>query len=144
MRARLRLYHGGVAGLVPGQKLLPPLLTDACSCADHDGEHCRTDRVYLTTDAEEAAVYAALTAPGGGGDVYEVEPIGELEPDPAAAPGTGSYATPAATVVSVIRRDVSAEEAARADARLPSDTREGRASRSTDQLNYCISVEELI
>ena len=112
MRARLRLYHGGVAGLVPGQKLLPPLLTDACSCADYDGEHCRTDRVYLTTDDEEAAVYAALTAPGGGGDVYEVEPVGALEPDPAASAGTGSYATPAATVVRVIRRGVPLEEAA--------------------------------
>jgi len=112
MRARLRLYHGGVAGLSPGQKLLSPLLTDACSCADYDGEHCRNDRVYVTTDAQEAAVYAALATPGGRGDVYEVEPIGELEPHPAAAPGIGSYATPAATVVRVIRRDVSVEEAA--------------------------------
>ena len=57
-------------------------------------------------------MYAALATPGGRGDVYEVEPIGELEPHPAAAPGTGSYATPAATVVRVIRRDVSVEEAA--------------------------------
>lgn len=112
MRARLRLYHGGVAGLIPGQKLLPPLVTDACSCADYDGEHCRADRVYVTTDAEEAAVYAVLTAHRGRGDVYEVEPIGELEPDPAAAPGTGSYAAPAATVVRVIRRGIPVEEAA--------------------------------
>jgi hypothetical protein len=112
MRARLRLYHGGVPGLVPGQNLLPPVLTDACSCADYDGEHCRADRVYVTTDAEEAAVYAALTAPGGRGDVYEVKPICELEPDPAAATGTGSYATPAATLVRVIRRGVPVEEAA--------------------------------
>jgi rifampin ADP-ribosylating transferase len=112
MRARLRLYHGGVPGLIPGEKLLPPLLTDASSCADYDGEHCRADRVYVTTDAEEAAMYAALTAPGGRGDVYEVEPIGELELDPAAAPETSSYATPAATVVRVIRRGVPLEEAA--------------------------------
>ena len=66
----------------------------------------------MTTDAEEAAVYAALAAPGGRGDVYEVEPVGELEPDSAAAPGTASYATPAATVVRVIRRGVPVEEAA--------------------------------
>jgi hypothetical protein len=143
MRARLRLYHGGVAGLVPGQKLLPPLLTDACSCADYDGEHCRTDRVYLTTDAEEAAVYAALTAPGGGGDVYEVEPVGALEPDPAASAGTGSYATPAATVVRVIRRGVPLEEAA-ADARAHPDAGEGEEADLLHQLKYCISVEELI
>ena len=44
MRARLRLYHGGVPGLIPGEKLLPPLLTDAASCTDYDGEHCRADR----------------------------------------------------------------------------------------------------
>jgi hypothetical protein len=40
---------------------------------------------YLTTDAREAAVYAALAAgpgAGGGGDVYAVEPLEELEPDP--------------------------------------------------------------
>jgi hypothetical protein len=61
---------------------------------------------------EEAAVYAALTAPGGRGDVHEVEPIGELESDAAAAPGTASYAAPAATVVTVIRRGVPVEEAA--------------------------------
>jgi hypothetical protein len=113
VRARLRLYHGGVPGLIPGQKLLPPLLTDACSCAEYDGgEHCRADRVYVTTDAEEAAVYAALTAPSGRGDVYEVEPVGELEPDSAAVPGSASYAAAAATVVRVIRRGVPVEEAA--------------------------------
>jgi Rifampin ADP-ribosyl transferase len=112
MRAGLTLYHGGVPGLVPGQKLLPPSLTGACSCADHDSEHCRADRVYLTTDAEEAAVYAALATPGGRGDVYEVEPIGELRPDRAAAPMASSYATPAATVARVIRRGVMLEEAA--------------------------------
>jgi len=112
MRARLTLYHGGVSGLVPGQKLLPPRVTDACSCADYNRDHCRADRVYLTTDAEEAAVYAALATPGGHGDVYEVEPLDELEPDPPAVPVTGSYATRAATIVRVIRRGVPVEEAA--------------------------------
>jgi Rifampin ADP-ribosyl transferase len=133
-----------VAGLVPGQKLLPPLLADACSCADYDGEHCRTDRVYLTTDAEEAAVYAALTASGGGGDVYEVEPVGALEPDPAAAAGTGSYATPAATVVRVIRRGVPLEEAAARMRALVPRLERGEARRSAIPLEYGISVEELI
>ncbi len=93
MRARLTLFHGGVSGLVPGQKLLPPRLTDASSCSDYNGDHCRADRVYLTTDAEEAAVYAALATPGGHGDVYEVDPLDVLEPDPPAVPVTGSYAT---------------------------------------------------
>jgi hypothetical protein len=101
-----------VSGLVPGQKLLPPRLTDACSCADYDAEHCRADRVFLTTDAEEAAMYAALATPRGHGDVYEVEPLDELEPDPPAVPVTGSYATRAATVVRVVRRGVPVDEAA--------------------------------
>jgi hypothetical protein len=101
-----------VPGLVPGQKLLPPSLTDAGSCADYDGEHCRADRVYLTTDAEEAAVYTALATPGGHGDVYEVEPLDELEPDSPGVPVSGSYATRAANVVSVVRRGVLVEEAA--------------------------------
>ena len=112
MRAALTLYHGGVPGLVPGQALLPPSVTGARSCADYDGEHCRADRVYLTTDAEEAAVYAALATPGGRGDVYEVEPIDELELDSPAVAMTGSYATRAAAVVRVIRRGVPVEEAA--------------------------------
>ena len=112
MGATLTLYHGGVSGLIPGQKLLPPFLTDACSGADYDSEHCRADRVYLTTDVEEAAVYAALATPGGGGDVYEVEPLDELEPDSPPVPVTGSYAVRSATVVRVIRRGVRVEEAA--------------------------------
>ena len=99
-------------GLVPGQELLPPRLTDAASCADYDAEHCRAKRVYMTTDAEEAAVYAALATPRGHGDVYEVEPLDELEPDPPAVPVTGSYATRAATIVRVIRRAVPVEDAA--------------------------------
>lgn len=104
----LALYHGGVPGLFPGDVLLPPLVTGARSCADHDPEHCRPDRVYLTTDREEAAVYAALR---GGGDVYEVEPLSELEPDPYDVDTTSSYATRAATVVAVVRRAVPVAEA---------------------------------
>jgi hypothetical protein len=46
----LKLYHDGVPGPVPGQRLLPPVITGARSCVDHDGQHCRDDRVYLTTD----------------------------------------------------------------------------------------------
>ncbi len=121
MGATLTLYHGGVSGLVPGQKLLPPSLTAACSCADYDGEHCRADRVYLTTDAEEAAVYAALATPGGRGDVYEVEPLDELEPDSPPVPVTGSYAVRSATVVRVIRRGVPVEEAAARMRYVPSE-----------------------
>jgi hypothetical protein len=99
-----------VPGLTPGQKLEPPALIGTPSCADEDGQHCRSDRVYLTTDPEEAAIYAALAPWSGRGDVYEVEPSGEVEPKtPDAAPK--SYAAPAATIVAVVRRAVSLEEA---------------------------------
>jgi hypothetical protein len=53
--ALLKLYHGGVPGLVPGDRLLPPSVTGARSCAHYDSEHCRADRVYLTMDPGEAA-----------------------------------------------------------------------------------------
>lgn len=63
------------------------------SCAEYDGEHSRSDRGLPTRNAGEAAVYAALRAPSGRGDVSAVEPLSELEPDPSDCAGTGSYAT---------------------------------------------------
>jgi hypothetical protein len=68
--------------------------------------------VYLTTDRDEATICAALTPGGGCGDVYEVEPLGELAPDPAGAVGAASYSTAAAIVVAVVRCGVRVEEAA--------------------------------
>ncbi len=107
-----KLYHGGAPGLRPGQKVQPPSATGARSCADYDREHCRADRVYMTTDADEATIYAALSSGGGLGDVYEVEPVGELTPDPPGGVGAESYSTRAATVVAVVRRGVRPEQAA--------------------------------
>jgi hypothetical protein len=66
----------------------------------------------VTTDLEEAAIYAALAPGSGCGDVYEVKPLGELEPDPAGVEGARSYATREATVVAVVRRAVGRQEAA--------------------------------
>ncbi len=111
-RRPLKLYHGGVPGLMPGEKLQPPSLSGVPSCSRLDSRHCQPDRIYLTTDSEEAAVYAALAPWHGHGDVYEVEPDGELEPEAISEDGTGSYAVSAATVVAVVRRAVGREEAA--------------------------------
>jgi len=111
-RRPLKLYHGGVPGLLPGEKLQPPSLSGVPSCSRFDSQHCQPDRVYLTTDSEEAAVYAALAPWHGHGDVYEVEPDGVLEPEAISEDGTGSYAAPAATVVAVVRRAIGREEAA--------------------------------
>ncbi len=110
-RAALKLYHGGVPGLVPGQMLQPPALTGVPSCSDHVSTHCRSDRVYLTNDPEEAAVYAALAPRGGRGDVFGVQPCGDLEPEAPGETGAGSYAVPAATVAAVVRRAIRREEA---------------------------------
>ena len=106
------LYHGGVAGLMPGQRLLPPSLSGARSCADFDSRHCRPDRVYLTADPEEAAIYAALAAPWGFGDVYQVEPMDDPKLAASDTRGSSSFTTRAATVVAVVRRGVCPEEAA--------------------------------
>ena len=96
---------------MPGKTLLPPRLTGARSCANLDAQHCRSDRVYVTTDFEVAVVYAALAPPAGNGDIYEVEPLAELEPDPPDVTGTDSYATRGAIVVAVVRRGVSLTDA---------------------------------
>jgi len=100
------LYHGGVAGLMPGQRLLPPSLSGARSCADFDSRHCRPDRVYPTADPEEAAIYAALAAPWGFGDVYQVEPMDDPKLAASDTRGSSSFTTRAATVVAVVRRGV--------------------------------------
>lgn len=75
-------YHGGIPGLLPGQFILPPAETKQASLSDYGagGIH-RRDRVYVTTDPQAAALYAAMH-PSKKGVVYQVEPQGELEPDP--------------------------------------------------------------
>lgn len=75
-------YHGGAPGRQRGAYILPPSITGAACTADHvaktDGV-ARRDRVYVTTSFNAALLYA-----GGHrrGVIYEVEPDGELEPDP--------------------------------------------------------------
>lgn len=81
-----RYFHGGAPGL---RMILPSSKTGAPSNADYGAEGiCRRDRVYIVTSFSAAAMYAALH-PSGRGVVYEVEPIGALEPDPDFIPGEG-------------------------------------------------------
>ena len=78
----MRYYHGGVGHLQKGQFLLPPTitrLTKSCSEFGAAGIH-RRDRVYVTTDAHAAFVFAA-GAPAHTAAVYEVEPE-DLSHDP--------------------------------------------------------------
>ena len=113
-------YHGGVRELEPGDLILPPDETGALSIADvryPDEETAakvarvhRKDRVYLTTDPNIARLCAAL-APNSrrryGGDVYAVEPIGAVEPDPDYLSDDGASVQAArALIIRVVQRRV--------------------------------------
>lgn len=90
------LYHGGPAGL---REILPPTRTGVMSTLDAARKAAvepggdvtlaarseaviRRDRVYLTSDPDEASLFAAMNPSGLPGVVYEVEPVGDVEPDP--------------------------------------------------------------
>lgn len=75
-------YHGGAPGRQRGAYILPPSITGASCTADHQANTdgvARRDRVYVTTNPNAALMYAAGHRRGV---IYEVEPDGELEPDP--------------------------------------------------------------
>ncbi len=78
MPVRRRFYHGGPSGL---KWILPSATTGAKACGDFTPEAakvCRRDRVYVTTSKDAALLYAVTHERGV---VYEVVPLGELEPD---------------------------------------------------------------
>lgn len=78
MSAPVKYFHGSRRGLVKGNFILPPSITKAKSTASFGNHLCDQNQVYVTTDFNAACLYAA----GVNGDVYEVEPIGELRHDP--------------------------------------------------------------
>lgn len=102
-RPPARYFHGGVPGLVRGDLLLPPVATGTVRTLTADvldmGGRARRDRVYVTTGREVARVYAALFLDGA---LYEVEPVGELVPDPDCAVAGVSWEVPAARVLRVV------------------------------------------
>ena len=118
----MKLYHGSShgLGLKVGDLILPTGQTGAESLArfaTSAGDRTylsKPDRVYLTTDEKIAAMFAAMRATaesrGVGGDVYQVEPIGVVEPDPDYHPPQGephtSWQAASARVVAVVRRRV--------------------------------------
>jgi len=82
----MRYWHGGFPGLRPGDLILPATesgavrtLTAWGSLPGYDADHVRPDRVHLTTERASARVFAAAYPDGA---LYQVEPIGETEPDP--------------------------------------------------------------
>lgn len=73
-------YHGGPAGIPRFGLVQPPSITGAPTTADHGaGSVCRRDRVYVTTRLEVAMLFASGHLEPR---IYEVVPVGELEPDP--------------------------------------------------------------
>jgi hypothetical protein len=75
-------YHGGVPGIYRGGLILPPSTTRAPSLADYGAVGvCRRDRVYVTDWLDAARMYACMAPFKRAGWVYEVEPVGALEPD---------------------------------------------------------------
>lgn len=75
----MNYFHGGRPGMSRGQYVLPPSITGAKGLAaygNHIAERCR---IYVTPDYTAAAMYAASLPKG---EIYLVEPLGELKADP--------------------------------------------------------------
>jgi hypothetical protein len=111
----VNLFHGGVPGLRIGDLVEPGHSRDfhhpdcpwckARAAGDAhlgaDGPSHRKDRVYMSEDREYARYHASLY---GRGDLYLVEPIGEVErSDEDSFP---SWVAPAAKVSAVLARGV--------------------------------------
>lgn len=84
----MKYWHGGQPGLRPGDFIVPsePHYLDDCPICQAkkagvstaiDPLSSRPDRVYVTTDREYARFYASKYYRG---DLYCVEPLGEIEP----------------------------------------------------------------
>jgi hypothetical protein len=103
----MKYFHGGVKGLKIGGIILAPEITlrftlgHYVSDEDKAAGHSRGDQVYITTDVNAARVYASMWP---GGDVYQVEPIGEMENDLDAV-GV-SFVCDSARIISVVQRNV--------------------------------------
>lgn len=109
----MRLYHGGTPGLRPGDLVEPGHhrpVHDGCPwcAANAAGQHApgspltgRLDRVYLTPHRLYAAHYASLY---GRGDLYRVEPVGDIERS--TEDSIETWTAPAARVLAAVDRAV--------------------------------------
>jgi hypothetical protein len=80
-------WHGGIRGLKEGDSILPPSATntehtlyDYTAAQYKKSKHVDNTKVYVTTSRITAEAFAALYP--GGGALYRVEPVGEMEQDP--------------------------------------------------------------
>lgn len=106
------LYHGGQAGLRVGQLILPPAVTGVKGSdqyATYAPGTYRRDRVYMTTDPEQARMFAALHPSGTaarGGDVYRVQPLQGLARDrDCKTPGL-SWEAPCARILGIVATQI--------------------------------------
>lgn len=74
-----KYFHGGRQGMKKGQYILPPAITGVPSSAVYGNHLCDKNQVYVTTEYAAAAMYAAVLHKG---EVYEVQPVGEMVEDP--------------------------------------------------------------
>jgi hypothetical protein len=93
-----RYFHGGNRGLKVGDYILPASATRRASASDFGAEKThQKDRVYVSTNPSHAQFFASASRDPV---VYEVEPEGELEPDPDCRTGV-SFACSKAKIISV-------------------------------------------
>jgi hypothetical protein len=91
-------FHGGNRGLKPGDYILPASETGSLSASDFGAQIVhREDRVYVSTRQIDAELFASACREPV---VYEVEPIGDLSPDPDCRSGS-SFTCSKARIVSV-------------------------------------------
>lgn len=102
----MRYFHGGIPGLKPGALILPPDTTGTdrtvsqyITAADNAPHAQRRDVVYVTAGREVARAFAAFYPDGA---LYQVEPDGELAPDPDCATPDLSWSCLSARVVAVV------------------------------------------
>lgn len=93
-----RYFHGANHGLNVGDYILPPSVTGRNSTSDFGARIVhRKNRVYVSTRQSDAEFFASASPKP---IVYEVEPEGELEPDPDCISGV-SFACPKAKIISI-------------------------------------------
>jgi hypothetical protein len=115
------LWHGGVPDLKPGDMIVPAPRQPVDNCPmcqamergesvmvrhqgqTHfvDGPREITDGVYVTSDRFYASHYASRF---GRGDLYRVEPVGQIIAQQVEAGGFPVWVVPQARVVSVVQR----------------------------------------
>jgi hypothetical protein len=92
-----RYYHGGDAGLLVGQFILPSLVTGKDNMVGLN-PLWKKDRVYVIKDIAGAMFFASASKRP---TVYEVTPEGDLENDPDDKIKGRSFACPKAKIIAI-------------------------------------------